>query len=243
MSDPTPEHEPTATVETAELSPVASAGADPVESAAIERDPPAAAQVPDPDEVHEPGHVVDGARHAATETFEAQLPTVDPDRSSALAQPQVIDGITQVVCPQCATVWKGDQLRPHAAWFCQQCQFPLFWVNAGIRREPGSTEEALARLPGTNGRTALSAINCPWCGEHNPPDPTANCLRCHRPLTVPDPPPPMVAPGAGDRRRADDRAAPTADLAMGRRHRRALARRADPRADHDLQRLTRRPPG
>ncbi len=138
--------------------------------------------------------VVDGARHSADEPLDDELPTVDPTRSAALTQTEVVAGVTRVVCPSCETVWEGNDLRPHAAWFCAQCQFPLFWANAGVRTAETSTDDALARLPGTVGRSTLSAIDCPNCGEHNPPDPTANCWRCHAPLTPRDPPPPQPAP-------------------------------------------------
>lgn len=140
----------------------------------------------------EPGHVVDESGHDAAEPFDEELPTVDPG-ASGLAEPQRVDGVVRIECPRCHTVWQGNDLRPHAAWFCAQCQFPLFWVNAGIRAGESTTDAAIARFPGTAGRTALSAIDCPTCGEPNPPDPTANCLRCGNPLTLPEaaPPPPQ----------------------------------------------------
>jgi hypothetical protein len=136
---------------------------------------------------------VDEAGHSASEPDEEELPTVDPT-SRAPGRPQVVAGVTRIVCPNCETVWEGNDLRPHAAWFCAQCQFPLFWANAGVRASATSTDDALSRLPGTAGRSTLSAIDCPTCGERNQPDPTANCWRCGNPLTLPEPPPPAPPP-------------------------------------------------
>ena len=182
--------------------------------------------------------VVDGARHSADEPLDDELPTVDPTRSAALTQTEVVAGVTRVVCPSCETVWEGNDLRPHAAWFCAECQFPLFWANAGVRTAETSTDDALARLPGTVGRSTLSAIDCPNCGEHNPPDPTANCWRCHAPLTPPRPA--AAATGAaGVHRRARHRTAAPADLAVDRRHRRAQPARVGAADRAPLGRLRR----
>lgn len=186
MSDPTTGRDTAdspapATVETAELVTVPIAE-------------PGAAGVPgheaDDQLDHEPGHTAGEARHNAAEPLDEELPTLDPSATAAGAEPQTVAGMTRIVCPQCSTVWQGNDLRPHAAWFCTQCQFPLFWVNAGIRSSASSIDDSLVRLPGTNGRTTLSSIICPTCGEHNLPVPTANCWRCHNPLTPLDPPPP-----------------------------------------------------
>ncbi|MEO5724036.1 MAG: hypothetical protein ABIQ39_01265 [Ilumatobacteraceae bacterium] len=99
----------------------------------------------------------------------------------------------RVECPGCGTLWEGNDMRPHAEWFCATCDYPLFWARSGGTITGVEGDGALARLPGTDGRAALSSISCPACGEHNPPVPTANCLRCGAPLT---PLKPVVTPDA-----------------------------------------------
>ena len=138
---------------------------------------PVAQEPADPDE-HEP----------TTEP----LPTVDPTRAAPMGM-AVEPGVSRVICPSCGTVWQGNDLRPHAAWFCATCDFPLFWARAGGQSGETSTDDALARLPGTGGRSTLASLACPNCGELNPPVPTADCWRCGAPLTTPEsaPPPPV----------------------------------------------------
>lgn len=154
---------------------------------------------PESSESESPEAAAAAAQSAAAEEFAppafdtATLPTLDP-HATPLYEPSLLPGITRVICPNCQTVWEGNDLRPHAAWFCATCDFPLFWARSGGQVGLGSTDDALARLPGTAGRTALASIACPNCGEHNPPDPTANCLRCGAPLTTPEPPPPAPPP-------------------------------------------------
>lgn len=123
-------------------------------------------------------------------TFEPFLPTIEP------AQPAHLDHSlpdersprhSVVECPNCGSQWEGDNLRPHAAWFCGTCDFPLFWAGAGAPAGQTLTDAAFARLPGTDGRDAMLSLACPTCGEQNPPVPTANCLRCGSPLTPPAP--------------------------------------------------------
>jgi hypothetical protein len=132
--------------------------------------------------------------------FETVLPTLAPPQAAHLdhALPdEAAPGHIRVECPNCGSVWQGNDLRPHSEWFCGTCDFPLFWARSGA---PSAVEvdAAFARLPGTDGRDAVLSLACPVCGEHNPPVPTANCLRCGSPLTTPVPvialPAPTPAP-------------------------------------------------
>jgi hypothetical protein len=126
--------------------------------------------------------------------FEPILPTIEPPRTAHLDHSLPDERSphhTLVECPNCGSQWEGDNLRPHAAWFCGTCDFPLFWAGAGAPAGQTLTDAAFARLPGTDGRDAMLSLACPTCGEQNPPVPTANCLRCGSPLT---PPPPVIAP-------------------------------------------------
>jgi hypothetical protein len=127
------------------------------------------------------------------ETTTEPLPTVDPTRAAPMGM-AVEPGVSRVICPSCGTVWQGNDLRPHAAWFCATCDFPLFWARAGGQSGETSTDDALARLPGTGGRSTLASLACPNCGELNPPVPTADCWRCGAPLTTPEPAPPPPIP-------------------------------------------------
>lgn len=127
------------------------------------------------------------------------LPTLDPVTSIRLehasADEAIAPGQIRVQCPNCDSLWEGNDLRPHAEWFCGTCDFPLFWARSGA---PGVNDHggAMARLPGTDGRDAILSLACPACGEMNPPVPTANCLRCGSPLGAQVPvmvlPPPAV---------------------------------------------------
>ena len=128
-----------------------------------------------------------------TEPTTEPLPTVDPTAAAPMGI-AVEPGVSRVICPSCGTVWQGNDLRPHAAWFCATCDFPLFWARAGGQSGDTSTDDALARLPGTGGRSTLASLACPNCGELNPPVPTADCWRCGAPLTTPEPVPPPPAP-------------------------------------------------
>lgn len=125
------------------------------------------------------------------------LPTIDPVAPGHLdhvsADDAVAPGHIRVQCPNCDSLWEGNDLRPHAEWFCGKCDFPLFWARSGV---PSSNEfgGALARLPGTDGRDAILSLACPACGEMNQPVPTANCLRCGHPLTSPEPATVLPAP-------------------------------------------------
>jgi hypothetical protein len=121
--------------------------------------------------------------------FEPFLPTLEPRQSvhlDHLLPDESGPSHIRVACPSCGSQWQGDDLRPHAEWFCATCDFPLFWAKSGA---PGGqqVDDALARLPGTDGREAMLSLACPACGEQNPPVPTANCLRCGSPLSTPEP--------------------------------------------------------
>lgn len=101
----------------------------------------------------------------------------------------------RVECPNCHLVWEGNDIRPHAEWFCANCDYPLFWVLPPSPTEVAEGDGAFSRLPGTDGRDYLTSIACPHCAERNPPDPAADCLRCGLPLTpvtVEPPLPPLV---------------------------------------------------
>lgn len=144
--------------------------------------------------------------------YEPMLPTLTPTPvvflDHALPDDEGEPGHIRVECPNCGSLWQGNDLRPHAEWFCGTCDFPLFWARSGV---PGSSDvdSAFARLPGTDGRDAMVSLACPTCGEQNPPVPSANCLRCGSPLTPPvavmalAPPSPImiVAPEIVPRRR------------------------------------------
>jgi hypothetical protein len=126
----------------------------------------------------------------------AEVPAAEPD-APVTADVAARDGATyetSVQCPSCGTVWEGNDIRPHAEWFCDNCDYPLFWVLPGSSTEVAETGRSLSRLPGTDGRDALTSLACPHCGERNPPDPTRDCLRCGLPLTLPKPeqPEPVV---------------------------------------------------
>ncbi|MFT3852766.1 MAG: hypothetical protein QM733_08530 [Ilumatobacteraceae bacterium] len=112
------------------------------------------------------------------------------DPPSAASDVDEAEHPTEIPCPNCGTTWKGNDLRPHAAWFCAKCQYPLFWARPQPRPVMATIDDSLARLPGTVGRTSLTPVECPRCHEHNPP---ANCVRCGASLIQePLPPPPPI---------------------------------------------------
>lgn len=133
-------------------------------------------------------------------TVAPEPPTAPPAETSAAAPPPSVEATIEygeygehevhVRCPNCDTVWAGTDLRPHAQWFCGNCDYPLFWAQAPTSHVVGDSDDgaAFARLPGTDGRETLSSIACPHCGERNQPDPSRNCLRCGLPLTLRDDP-------------------------------------------------------
>lgn len=138
------------------------------------------------------------------------IDTEEPDLMVTAAQPVIVEPedvrasdasaaptghAARVECPNCHLVWEGNDIRPHAEWFCANCDYPLFWVLPPAPTEGAEGDGAFSRLPGTDGRDYLTSIACPHCAERNPPDPSADCLRCGLPLTpvtVEPPAPPLV---------------------------------------------------
>ena len=98
-------------------------------------------------------------------------------------------------CPSCGAAWlahggPAPSARTSAAAFCPDCDFPLFWAAAGAEANRRAHDASRRRFPGVDGREALASLACRNCGEPNPPDPQASCLRCGVALTPPPPPPP-----------------------------------------------------
>lgn len=92
-----------------------------------------------------------------------------------------------VTCPECGEISVIDPTARRAADFCAYCDFPLFWAKASVVAfTTADTSASLRRLPGTEGKAAAAAVNCPHCGEPN--NPTALlCLRCSLPMIVAEP--------------------------------------------------------
>ncbi|MDP3893691.1 hypothetical protein [Nocardioides sp.] len=99
----------------------------------------------------------------------------------------------QVTCPGCGAVSSATLNRRDAADFCTTCDFPLFWttseVVAGDPRQ--SAEDALRRLPGTDGRVTVASLPCPTCAEANTLSALV-CRRCGGPMVLPTPVEPVV---------------------------------------------------
>ena len=105
-------------------------------------------------------------------------------------------GHTVVVeCPGCGLLCEGVDPRPTAAWFCPNCDYPLFLAAPAPAAVTTNTALARRRLPGTDGREMLGADACWACGERNPPG-TMNCMRCSSQLIRPTAPAPLEAPAA-----------------------------------------------
>lgn len=95
-----------------------------------------------------------------------------------------------VDCPGCGATREVPKVRrASAAAFCPTCDYPLFLAVPAVAPPEPEDDSARRRLPGVDGRDALGAMPCPNCGEPNPPDPAAECLRCGALLTPPTPPP------------------------------------------------------
>jgi hypothetical protein len=91
-------------------------------------------------------------------------------------------------CGGCEASWVGRGIRPNsAAAFCPTCDYPLFFANRPVAVPRAETRAAQRRLPGVDGRDALGRIVCRGCGEPNPPDEGALCLRCGAYLVPPKP--------------------------------------------------------
>lgn len=98
-----------------------------------------------------------------------------------------------VECPGCGLLCEGVDPRPTAAWFCPNCDYPLFLAAPAPPAVSTNTALARRRLPGTDGRELLGADACWACGERNPPG-TMNCVRCSSQLIRPTPPAPLDVP-------------------------------------------------
>ena len=98
-----------------------------------------------------------------------------------------------VECPGCGLLCEGVDPRPTAAWFCPNCDYPLFLADPAPPAVTTNTALARRRLPGTDGRELLGADACWACGERNPPG-TMNCVRCGSQLIRPAPPAPLDVP-------------------------------------------------
>jgi ribosomal protein L40E len=101
-----------------------------------------------------------------------------------------------VECPGCGTICEGVDPRPTAAWFCPNCDYPLFLAAPAPPAIAANSGLARRRLPGTDGREVVAAAPCWACGERNPIG-TLSCIRCNSQLVRPAPPAPLeseVAP-------------------------------------------------
>ena len=101
-----------------------------------------------------------------------------------------------VECPGCGTICEGVDPRPTAAWFCPNCDYPLFLAAPAPPAVAANSGLARRRLPGTDGREVIAAEPCWACGERNPIG-TLSCIRCNSQLVRPAPPAPLesdVAP-------------------------------------------------
>ena len=96
-----------------------------------------------------------------------------------------------VECPGCGLVCEGVDPRPTAAWFCPNCDYPLFLAAPAPPAVAANSGLARRRLPGTDGREMVSAEACWACGERNPIGTTA-CQRCNSQLVRPTPPVPLA---------------------------------------------------
>ncbi len=96
----------------------------------------------------------------------------------------------EVECPGCGLLLVGESPRPTAAWFCPNCDYPVFWASPNPEPSPPQ-RRARRRLPGTAGRDVLGAEECWHCGERNEPGLTL-CPRCA--ATLPKPPAPTADP-------------------------------------------------
>lgn len=100
---------------------------------------------------------------------------------------------TTVTCPECGTTAHTTDGRRDASDFCAVCDFPLFWsaTASQVRGDLVDTDDALRRLPGTDGRGLSYSVPCPTCGELNLAT-ARTCLRCAGSMVPP--PPPLPAP-------------------------------------------------
>lgn len=95
-----------------------------------------------------------------------------------------------VECPGCGTICEGVDPRPTAAWFCPNCDYPLFLAAPAPPAVAANSGLARRRLPGTDGREVIAAEPCWACGERNLVG-TLSCVRCNSQLVRPAPPAPL----------------------------------------------------
>jgi hypothetical protein len=95
-----------------------------------------------------------------------------------------------VECPGCGTVCEGADPRPTAAWFCPNCDYPLFLAAPAPPAVAANSGLARRRLPGTDGREVIASEPCWACGERNPMG-SMSCIRCNSQLVRPTPPAPL----------------------------------------------------
>jgi hypothetical protein len=109
-------------------------------------------------------------------------------RRARPADGTVADGEVEVECPSCGLLLVGESPRPTAAWFCPDCDYPVFWASPNPEPAPPQ-RRARRRLPGTAGREVLGAEECWHCGERNEPG-LRVCPRCAATLPKPTAPTP-----------------------------------------------------
>lgn len=98
-----------------------------------------------------------------------------------------------ITCPECGEISTIDIARRRAEDFCPACDYPLFWARSAVITPSGEeTGASLRRLPGTVGRAATAALNCPHCTEPNSPTALV-CIRCGGDMH-PVAPPPLLEP-------------------------------------------------
>jgi hypothetical protein len=95
-----------------------------------------------------------------------------------------------VECPGCGSVCEGVDPRPTAAWFCPNCDYPLFLAAPAPPAVAANSGLARRRLPGTDGREVIASEPCWACGERNPMG-SMSCIRCNSQLVRPTPPAPL----------------------------------------------------
>lgn len=96
---------------------------------------------------------------------------------------------TLVTCPECGATTHITSGRRDASDFCSACDFPLFWAGTTVEVRDAAldTDDALRRLPGTDGRGLAYSVPCPVCGELNLAT-AVLCLRCTCSMTPPPEP-------------------------------------------------------
>jgi len=91
-------------------------------------------------------------------------------------------GHTVVVeCPGCGLLCEGVDPRPTAAWFCPNCDYPLFLAAPAPAAVTTNTALARRRLPGTDGREMLGIETRVDEVDPHPPSQIGQYRqRCHR---------------------------------------------------------------